>query len=137
MQQILVQAPRQIEFAAILVMQRLPIGNLKEFRGATQFLPQFTRPGKGTARLRCRQALDETQRNTQRTAKFEFLLATLKGVWQQYQLVEHLLKLCGRFGERRTGRRFPSRFAPIENRFFDDPGFRVMARKKLGLAVYY
>ena len=38
-QQVLVQALRQIEFAAERVMAGLPIGNVKELRGRTQLLP--------------------------------------------------------------------------------------------------
>jgi hypothetical protein len=48
-QQILGQALRQIEFAADRVIDRLRIGNLKEFRGGTQLLPQHPCAGMGLA----------------------------------------------------------------------------------------
>jgi hypothetical protein len=51
-QQILVQAQRQIEFAAERVVDRLPIWNLKELRGITQLLPQLSCAGIGLARFR-------------------------------------------------------------------------------------
>jgi hypothetical protein len=38
-QQLLIQALRQIEFTVDLVIERLPIGNVKEFRGRPQLLP--------------------------------------------------------------------------------------------------
>ena len=56
-QQILVQALRQIEFAAEHVIARLPIGNLKELRGGTQLLPQLSCAGIGMARFRRRRGL--------------------------------------------------------------------------------
>ena len=39
-QQTLVQTQRQIQFADVHVIRRLPIGNMKEIRGGTQLLPQ-------------------------------------------------------------------------------------------------
>ena len=51
-QQILTQAQRQIEFAAVHVVARLPIGNVKVLRGGTQLLPQFSCAGIGLARFR-------------------------------------------------------------------------------------
>ena len=38
-QQIVIQAQRQIEFAAVRVIPRLPMGNLKKPRGGTELLP--------------------------------------------------------------------------------------------------
>ena len=56
-QQILGQAQRQIEFAAVHVIARLPIGNLKELRGRTQLLPQLSCAGIGVACFRRRHGL--------------------------------------------------------------------------------
>src|SRR6516165_6620604 len=44
-QQIVGQALRQIEFAADHMIDRLPIGKLKELRGGTQLLPQLSCAG--------------------------------------------------------------------------------------------
>src|ERR1700730_6867170 len=41
----LAQAPAQLDFAALQVIARLPIGNLKELRGGTQLLPQLSCAG--------------------------------------------------------------------------------------------
>jgi hypothetical protein len=51
-QQILGQALRQVEVATVYVIYRLPIGNLKEVRGRTEVLPQFSCAGIGLARFR-------------------------------------------------------------------------------------
>ena len=51
-QQILVQAQRQIVFAADCVKAQLPKGNPEEFRGRTQLLPQLSCTGRGMARFR-------------------------------------------------------------------------------------
>jgi len=48
---ILVQALRQIEFAAAHVVAGLSIWNLKELGRGTQLLPQFSRAGIGMARF--------------------------------------------------------------------------------------
>jgi len=63
-------------------------------------------------------------------------LLTLEIVRQQRQLVQCLLKLRGRFGQRRTGRGFSSGFAPIEYGSLSLPGFAAVARQDLGLAVH-
>ena len=136
LEQILVQTPRHIEFAAVLVMERLPIGDLQKLRGRVQLLPQFASPGKGSAGLGCRQPLDEAQRHAEGAAKFEFLPPTFRVVRQQHQLVQRLLELRGRFGQRRTGRGFSSGFAPIEYGSLSLPGFAAVARQDLGLAVH-
>jgi len=60
-QQILVHALRQIKFAAVHVMERLPMGNTEEFRGRTQALPPLSCGGIGIARLRRRVAFDGDQ----------------------------------------------------------------------------
>src|ERR1700738_4282311 len=44
-QQILVQAQRQIQFATVHVIARLPIGNPKKLRGRTQLLPKLACTG--------------------------------------------------------------------------------------------
>jgi hypothetical protein len=72
-QQILVQAPRQIEFAANRVVARLPIGNPKEFRWKTEPLPQLLCAGKGMARFRSRLTFDRKQRRAEGAPKFELL----------------------------------------------------------------
>src|ERR1700751_3416111 len=53
-QQILVQAHRQIQFAALRVIARLRMWDLKELRWGTQLLPQLARAGKDLAGLRRR-----------------------------------------------------------------------------------
>ena len=86
-QQILIKALRQIEFAAVYVMEGLPIGNVKELRGRTQLLPQFSSAGEGTAHFRGRLAFDESQRRAQGAPKLKLLLLALAVVRQQGQLV--------------------------------------------------
>src|SRR3954464_14755525 len=88
--QILGQALRQIEFAAVAVMERLPIGNPKELRGRTELLPQLSGTGVGLARFRCRVAFGGTQDPAQGTAKFELLLLPFGVVRQRRQLVQSL-----------------------------------------------
>src|SRR5262249_25231666 len=56
-QQILVQALRQIEFAAGRVKARLPIGDVKERRGGTELLPQLSGATISMARFRRSQGL--------------------------------------------------------------------------------
>src|SRR5437016_2508716 len=72
-QQILVQAQRQIDFAAERVMERLPKGNPKELRGGTQLLPQPQCAGISMARFRRGEAFDGLQDRPQGTQKFELL----------------------------------------------------------------
>ena len=102
-QQILVQAQRQIQFAAVYVINRLPMGNVKELRGGTQLLPQLSCAGKGMACFRRRIAFDGSQHRAQLTAKFEPLSPIFEVVRQQRQLVQPLFKLRGRFCRRRAG----------------------------------
>src|SRR6516225_780275 len=135
-QQILAQAPRHIEFAADHVIDRLPIDNLQQLRGRTQFLPQLSRPSKDIACFRRRVALDESQQRAQGTAKFELLSLASRGVWEQRQLVQPLLKLCRRFRHRRAGGGSLAGLAPVRDRFFNDPSVRVMLREQLGLVFY-
>src|SRR6266568_9374701 len=82
-QQTLVQAQRQIEFAADQVMERLPMGNLKELRGGTQLLPQLSCAGIGLARFRRGDAFDGLQHRAEGTQKFELLSMAFRGVRQQ------------------------------------------------------
>ena len=77
-QQILVQTQRQIEFAAVRVIARLPKRNLHKLRRGTQLLPQLSCPGVGMACFRRGQAFDGEQRRTQGTAKFELLSLTFR-----------------------------------------------------------
>ena len=60
-QQIVGQALRQIEFAADHMIDRLPIGKLKELRGGTQLLPQLSCASVGLARFRRGEAFDGLQ----------------------------------------------------------------------------
>src|SRR5262245_41131484 len=76
-QQILGQALRQIKFTAIYVIVRLPIRNVKELRGRTQLVPQFSRAGQGMALFRCRLALDIAHRCDKGAPEFELLLLAL------------------------------------------------------------
>src|SRR5215471_5161451 len=48
-QQIVVQAQREIQFAAVHVIARLRIRNLKELQGGTQLFPQLSCAGIGLA----------------------------------------------------------------------------------------
>ena|SRR6516165_12120922 len=59
-QQILVQALRQIEFAAGRVKARLPIGDVKKRRRGTELLPQLSRASISMARFRRGQAFDQS-----------------------------------------------------------------------------
>src|SRR5271166_3262362 len=64
-QQILVHAVRQVKFAAVDVMKGLPIGNVNEFRGVAELLPQHARAGVGAARFRRGEAFDGQQDRSQ------------------------------------------------------------------------
>ena len=79
-QQILVRAHRQIQFAAVPVIDRLPKGDPKELRGGTQLLPQLSCAGIGIAHFRCGEAFGGHQHRAQGTLKFELLSLTLGGV---------------------------------------------------------
>ena len=48
-QQILIQALREIEFAAVRVIARLPVGNLNELRGRPQAFPQLATSDRQSA----------------------------------------------------------------------------------------
>ena len=135
MQQILIQALRQIEFAADHMIARLPVGNLKELRGGTELLPQLSCAGIGLAGFRRRGPLTASRR-TQGAAKFKLLLLTFAVVRQQRQLVQPLLKLRGRFRHRRAGGGPPTGLAPVGNGFFNEPGLGIMLREQFGLAVH-
>jgi len=82
-QQVLVQALRQIEFAAVRVIARLSIGNLNELRGRPQLFPQLVRAGVSTARFGRPLAFDGPQRRAQGTVKFELLSPSFRVVRQQ------------------------------------------------------
>src|SRR6516162_4263436 len=60
-QEILGQAQRQIELAAVRMIARQLIGNLNELRGGTQLLPQPPCPGVSMARFRRGEALNGLQ----------------------------------------------------------------------------
>ena len=60
-QQILVQAQRQIQFAAKPVMNRLSPGDMKVLRGRIQPLPQLSCTSMGMARFRRRKAFNDIQ----------------------------------------------------------------------------
>jgi hypothetical protein len=94
-QQILVQALRLIEFSPAHVIARLPIGNLKELRGGTQLLPQFSCAGVGLARFRRRLAFDGSQHRAQGAQKFELLPLAFGGVRHYGRLIQPLLQLRG------------------------------------------
>jgi hypothetical protein len=70
-QQILVQALRQIQFGADHVMERLPIGNVKELRGGAELVPQLSCAGIGNTCFRGRLPFDGLQHRAQGTPKFE------------------------------------------------------------------
>ena len=82
-QQVLIQAERQIHFAAVCVIARLPIGNLNELRGRPQSFPQLVRAGVSMARFGCRLAFDGPQCRAQGTVKFELLSLSFRIVRQQ------------------------------------------------------
>src|SRR6516225_10715024 len=97
-QQIFVEAPRQIELAAAIVIEGLPIRNVEELRGITQLRPKFSPPGEGMPHFRRRLAFGESQGRAERAPKLKLLLLALAVVWQQGQLVQPLLELRGCFG---------------------------------------
>src|SRR5260370_28493234 len=101
-QQTLVQALRLVEFAADLVMERLPKGNPKELGGRTQLLPQLSCAGIGMTGFRRRVTFESTQYSAQGAAKFELLSLTFGVVRQQRQLVQPFLQLRRRFRHRRA-----------------------------------
>ena len=70
-QQILVQALGQVQFAAVRVITRLPIGNLNKLKGRSQPFPQLSRTGVSTTRFGGPLAFNGTKRRAQRAAKFE------------------------------------------------------------------
>ena len=135
-QQTLVQARRQIDFAAVQVIHRLPKGNLKELQGGTQPLPQLSSAGIGTPRFRGGEAFDGEQGGAQGTAKFELLSLSIGAVRQQRQLLQCFLQLRGGFRHRRAGGGPITGLAPVGDGFFNQPGLCVMLREKLGLAVH-
>jgi hypothetical protein len=57
-QQVLVQAPREADFAAIHVIARLSEGDLNELGGRTQPLPQLACAGIGLPRFQGRGPLE-------------------------------------------------------------------------------
>src|SRR6516164_2704959 len=65
MQQILVQALGQTQFATVRVITRLPIGYLNELRGRPQAFPQLARAGIGIARLWRPLPFDSSQHRAQ------------------------------------------------------------------------
>ena len=79
-QQILVQTQRQIHFAAVHVIARLPIGNVKVLRWETELLPQLARASIGRSSFRCRLAFDKPQHGTQGAPKSELPALTFGGV---------------------------------------------------------
>ena len=81
-QQILVQAQREIELATERVIERQPIGNVKELRGGTKPFPQLSCAGIGVARFRRSVAFDGLQYRAQGNAKFEVLPLAFGGVGQ-------------------------------------------------------
>src|SRR5260370_21296272 len=92
-QQVLSQALRKIEFAAVRVIERLSIGNAKELRGRSQLLPQVSCAGQGIARFRRRVASPHQQDRAEGTANLEFLSLAFGVDRQQRQLAERLLEL--------------------------------------------
>jgi len=131
-QQTLSQALGRGEFATLDVKVRLPKGNVKEPRGRTQLLPQLVRASISLARLRRPCALDGMKDRALGTAKFELLSMVFRGIRQQRQLVQPFLQLRCRFRHRRAGGRPPAGLAPIDDRFFDEPGLGIMLGEQLG-----
>ena len=118
MQQILVQAQRQIEFAAdhviATIAHRESEGTPRENPAAPTTLVRGHRP----ARFRRGEAFDGSQHRAQRTRKIRAPVAGVRGVWQQRQLVQPFLKLRGRFRHRRAGGGSPAGLAPVRRRIF-------------------
>src|SRR6516164_11527152 len=117
------------------MVERLCVGYWKELRRRAQLLPELTCAAKRSSRLGCRVAFNGLQHDAQRTPKLELLAVTCEVVRQQRQLIQPLLELRCRLRHCRTCDGSPSGFAPIENGFFNGPGFGVMAREELRLAV--
>jgi hypothetical protein len=128
---------RQIEFAAELVINRVPVGNVKELRRRAELLPQLSCAGSGMTRFRRREAFEVSQHRAQGTEKLELLSPTCGGVRQQRELFQPLFKLRGRFRPRRTGGGLPTGPAPKGDGFFDEPSLGVMLREELGLALHH
>src|SRR5437660_8299047 len=98
------------------------MGNLKELRGRTQLLPQLQCTGMGMARFLRRYAFDRKQDRAQGTPKFELLSLAFEVVRQQRELVQPLVKLRGRFRQRRADSGPPTGLALAGDGFFDEPG---------------
>src|SRR5215472_5908895 len=81
-QQILVQMKRQIQFAAVGVIARLPKGYPKELRGPTELLPQLSCTRISLARFRCGEPFGGSQGRAQGTPKFERLPLPFRGIGQ-------------------------------------------------------
>ena len=135
-QQILAQALRQIEFAALHMVAGMSKGDLEELRGRTQLLPQLPCAGIGMAGFRRGEAFDGAQHHAQGTANFEFLSLAFEILRQQRQLVQPLLELRGRLYQGRAGGGTMTGLAPVGDRFFHEPGLGVMLREDLGLTVH-
>ena len=82
-QQILIQAQRHIQFAAMRVIAGLPAGNLDELDRGTELFPQLPRASVGLARLRRGRAFDDIHYRAQRAGKLELLPPAFGGVRQQ------------------------------------------------------
>src|SRR6516164_6504468 len=134
-QQIFVQALRQIEFAAVRVIARLPVGDLNEFRGRPQLFPELACADISIPRFGCRLTFGSAQSRAKRTVEFELLPLSLGIVRQLRQLVQPLLKLRGGLDDRGARDRPMTRLAPIKDGFLYEPSFAVMACEKLRLAV--
>ena len=81
-QQILTQAQRQIEFAAVHVIARLSIGNVKVLRGGTQLLSQFSCAGISLTRFRRGETPDGLQHRAKCAGKFELESLSFGGIGQ-------------------------------------------------------
>jgi len=81
-QQTFVEACRQIQFAAVSMIARLPIGNVKVLLRGTELFPQLSCPGEGMASFRRSLAFDEPQYRAQGCAEFELLSAIVGAVRQ-------------------------------------------------------
>src|SRR6516164_3439151 len=72
-QNVLGQAQRQIEFAAVGVISRLSPRDVEELRGRTQPFPQLSCTAIGVAGFGSAGTFDGLQRRSQTATKFEFL----------------------------------------------------------------
>src|SRR6516225_12348068 len=88
------------------------------------------------ARFRRGEAFHHQQSCAQVAAKFELVSLTFSVVRQKRQLIQCLLKLCGRFRHCRAGSRSPTGTVPIGNGFFNESRLGIMLSEKLGLAVH-